>query len=185
MTKNSNGVKIIIGLGNPGLKYKSTWHNAGWLALDDIQAEYGLGRFKKNKKIQAEITTGQIENKKVVLVKPLTFMNHSGIAAQAVMNFYKLNPNNLIVIHDDIDMALGKIRLAKNSSAGGHNGVKSIIENIGSQDFARIKLGVKTELLEKMGAENYVLARPTKAEKNILLEQIKKATVAVTNLVAG
>jgi len=168
----SSSIKIIIGLGNPGLKYKKTWHNVGFIAVDEIRKKYDLGRFKKNRQLQAEITEGNVNGKKVVLAKPVTFMNNSGEAVQAVINFYKIALEDLVVIHDDIDMVLGKTRVAKDSSSGGHNGIRSIIKHLGSQNFTRIKIGVKTDLLEKMGAEKYVLNKFNAQEKKVLGEQI-------------
>ena len=112
-------MKLIIGLGNPGLQYKKTWHNLGFLALDEIADSFDFEKFKLNKKLQAQTAAGKIGQEKVILAKPQTQMNNSGLAVAAILKYYKINPADLIVIHDDIDLPLGKIRITADSSAGG------------------------------------------------------------------
>ena len=147
---------VVIGLGNPGKKYEATWHNLGFLVLDGLTG----GKFKKSAKFQAEVSV-----EKNILAKPLTFMNNSGIAVNSLMKFYKIPPTDLIVVHDDLDLPLGKIRIVSESSAGGHNGVASIIQQIGTKKFVRIKIGIKTARLEKMDPADYVLEKIGKEKK--------------------
>lgn len=151
-------MKLIIGLGNPGSKYESTWHNIGFLAVDQLQKN-GFNKWKSNTKHKVNGAEGIIAEKKVILIKPLTYMNNSGQAALMVANFYKIKIKDIIVIHDELDLPLGKIRISTNSSAAGHNGIKSIIQHLGSQNFIRVRIGVKPAQELKMPADKYVLKK--------------------------
>lgn len=132
---------VIVGLGNPGKKYENTRHNAGFIAVDALAAKYGISISEKKHK--ALCGTGYIEGNKVLLVKPETFMNLSGESVRSVMDFYKIDPEeDMLVIYDDISLAPGNIRIRKKGSAGGHNGIKSLIAHTGTQNFMRIKVGV-------------------------------------------
>ena len=133
--------KLIVGLGNPGSKYHETRHNVGFMVVDQMAKEAGLS-FSQDKIFQADIATTFIDGQKVFLVKPTTFMNESGKAVQALLAYYGLSLDDLLVIYDDLDMAVGKIRFRTKGSAGGHNGIKSIIAQTASQDFNRIKIGI-------------------------------------------
>ena len=131
---------IVVGLGNPGAEYLHTRHNAGFLAIDYICNKYGARVNKSaHKGLVGEATIG---GKRVLLVKPQTFMNLSGECVRAALDFYKIKPENLIIIYDDISLDVGRLRVRRDGSAGGHNGIKSIIANIGTQIFPRIKVGV-------------------------------------------
>ena len=131
---------IVVGLGNPGTEYAKTRHNAGFLAIDHIARRCGVSvdRLKYN----ALVSEAVIGGKRVLLMKPQTFMNSSGEAIGAAANFYKIPPENVIVLHDEISFAPGKMRIRRKGSAGGHNGLKSIIAHLSSEDFPRIKIGV-------------------------------------------
>ncbi len=132
---------VIVGLGNPGKKYENTRHNAGFVAIDALAEKYGISFSEKKHK--AICGTGVIEGVKVLLVKPQTFMNLSGESVRSVLDFYKLDPEeDMLVMFDDISLAPGNIRIRKKGSAGGHNGIKSIIAHAGTQNFMRIKIGV-------------------------------------------
>ncbi len=132
---------VIVGLGNPGKKYENTRHNAGFIAIDALADKYGI-RIEE-KKHKALCGTGVIEGVKVLLVKPQTFMNLSGESVRSVLDFYKLDPEeDMMVIYDDISLAPGNIRIRKKGSAGGHNGIKSLIAHAVTQNFMRIKVGV-------------------------------------------
>jgi PTH1 family peptidyl-tRNA hydrolase len=152
-------MKLIIGLGNPGEQYTQTWHNLGFDAIQLLQKKYNLPLLTFEKKFKANISIGLIGEEKVLLAEPQTFMNKSGEAVSRLMNFYKLSLKDIIVIHDDIDLPLGTLRIVSGSSAAGHNGVKSIIEDVDSQEFVRLRLGVRTERIDTVGAINYVLER--------------------------
>jgi len=172
-------MKLIVGLGNPGVKYHKTWHNMGFLALDEMARVFDFEKFKKNEKFKAEISEGRIGEEKIILAKPMTYMNKSGEAVQALKSFYKLTTDDIIIVHDDIDSELGKIKTVTNSGSGGHNGIKSIIEMLGTKDFTRIKLGVKTDKREKMEASDYVLGRFGIFNRGKVKEVIEKAVLAM------
>ena len=131
---------IVVGLGNPGGEYLHTRHNAGFLAIEHICKKYGARVTKSaHRGLVGEATIG---GKRVLLVKPQTFMNLSGECVRAALDFYKLTPEKLIVIYDDISLPVGRLRVRRDGSAGGHNGIKSIIQHLGTQTFPRIKIGV-------------------------------------------
>jgi len=171
-------MKLIVGLGNPGKKYDSTWHNAGFMALSELQQMLNFPTFKKSIKFKGELTKGEVNSETIILLRPLTYMNLSGSSVRILAKYYKVKNQDLIVIHDDLDLPLGKLRLAKDSSAGGHNGIKSIIEELSGKNFDRIKIGIKTSGLEKIAAADYVLMKADKAQLPLLLDQTKTAAEA-------
>ncbi len=133
-------MKMIAGLGNPGSEYAKTKHNVGFMYLDAL-AEH-LGATDWRNKYDALVAEARIGSEKVLLVKPLTYMNESGRAIGPLMNFYKLDPEDLIVAHDDMDIPVGTVRIRKKGSAGGHNGMKSILYHVGDENFPRIRIGI-------------------------------------------
>jgi peptidyl-tRNA hydrolase, PTH1 family len=163
-------MKLIVGLGNPGKKYENTRHNIGFIIIDALQKELEASDFKLNKKFQAEITEINLGKEKIILAKPQTYMNKSGQAVKAIKNFYKIPLREIIVIRDDLDMAFGKYREKRNSSSGGHNGINSIIENLGSQKFLQIKIGVRNKDIEKMDSADFVLQNFIKTEMAALIK---------------
>lgn len=136
-------MKLIVGLGNPGKQYENTRHNAGFLLLDEIQKTLSFPAFEFNKKFNTEISEKGSGEEKIILAKPQTFMNLSGQGVQAIMIFYKIPIENLIVLHDDLDIEPGTFKLSTDSSAGGHNGVASIFETLGTQKIKRIRVGIE------------------------------------------
>jgi peptidyl-tRNA hydrolase, PTH1 family len=136
-------VKLLVGLGNPGAQYETTRHNVGWMALDRIAQEAGL-KFKSDRRFRASIAEGRLSltNDKVLLVKPLTFMNLSGEAVRLISDFYKVAPVDVVVITDDLALPLGSMRIRSKGSAGGHNGLKSLITHLKTDEFPRIRIGV-------------------------------------------
>jgi PTH1 family peptidyl-tRNA hydrolase len=160
---------IIVGLGNPGAQYHHTRHNAGFLALDFLAEKKGV-TFRHEKKFQAEIAELIIDSEKVLLVKPLTFMNCSGEPVRTLLNFYKVGPEHLTVIHDDLDVKAGVLKMTDSSRSAGNNGVQSIIDALGTQDFKRIRIGIgrPTETLSAcMPSHDYVLTPFTKEEQKM------------------
>jgi len=137
---------IIIGLGNPGKKFERTRHNVGFMAVDEFARKNNFPEFKLSKKYNAEISEGIIGEEKIILVKPQTFMNDSGVAVKNLTTHYKdpkgAPTTNLIVIHDDIDLELGKIKIIKERGSAGHKGVESIIKSIGNDGLIRIRIGI-------------------------------------------
>ena len=137
-------MKIIVGLGNPDKKYENTRHNVGWLAVDQLAASAGL-TWRAQKNFNALIAKGD----DCLLVKPLTYMNQSGASVQKILNYYQLTPDDLTVIHDDLDIALGSYKYSRNSSSAGHYGVQSIINVLGTANFNRLRLGLATAELQR------------------------------------
>ena len=162
-------VKLIVGLGNPGSKYHETKHNIGFMAIDLLAKELSVN-FSENKTFKAEVGSAFLEGEKVYLVKPTTFMNLSGLAVRALLAYYNIPIEDFIVIYDDLDMDLGKIRFRQKGSAGGHNGIKSIIAETGTQVFDRIKVGigrpksgqsVSNHVLGKFEDDDYITIQQT------------------------
>ena len=148
---------IIVGLGNPGKEYERTRHNAGFLALDDVCARLSVRCDRV--KFRARVCEGRIGDKRVLFMKPETYMNSSGHAIREAANFYKIPPERVIVLHDEISFDPGLFRIRRKGSAGGHNGLKSIIECLGSEDFPRIKIGVGKKPSPDYDLVNWVLGR--------------------------
>ncbi len=140
--KSSDPMKLIIGLGNPGNNHLTTRHNAGFLCLDFLQKAWDTEQFHEDKKMSALVSTGSFGKEKLLLIKPTTFMNASGTAVSQLVHFYKLTPEDIVVIHDDLDIVPGTYKATSSSRAAGHNGVSDIIEKLGTQDFFRIRLGI-------------------------------------------
>lgn len=172
---------IIVGLGNPTSKYNGTRHNVGFDVITRIADDYNIPL--GTRKHKAICGSGYIEGIKVVLVQPQTYMNLSGESVREVLDFYKATTNDLIVIYDDISLDVGKLRLRSKGSAGGHNGIKSIIAHIGTQEFPRIKVGVGDKPTGYDLAD-YVLSRFTDDEQAILREAIKRSSQAVKTIIA-
>ena len=140
-------MKLIVGLGNPGEQYKNTRHNAGFLALDFLLDNDGFMDAKPSHEFKSEMHAWQNGDEKIVFLKPQTYMNDSGQALKVICNFYKLDlSKDLLVIHDDTDLPLGEIRTTNSSSSAGHNGVQSIINDLGTQNFNRVRIGVESRL---------------------------------------
>jgi len=169
---------LIIGLGNPGKKHEKTRHNAGFLAVDEFAKKNSFPDFNFSKKFNALISEKSL-NQKLILAKPQTFMNGSGKAVKALLGFYKINPENLLVIHDDIDILSDKIKVSKDQGAAGHKGVESVISEIGTKNFWRIRLGILPKKGKPKNVESFVLQR-FKKEDNLdkilekTSEEIKK-----------
>lgn len=133
-------MKLIVGLGNPGNEYAKTRHNVGFMLVDALADHLNITLWKD--KFNAKIAEGRIGTEKILLVKPQTYMNNSGEAVGPLMRWYKLEPKDIIVAHDDMDIPAGTVRIRKKGSSGGHNGIKSLIAHLGSENFARIRLGI-------------------------------------------
>ncbi len=167
--ERENMVKMIVGLGNPGSKYEKTKHNIGFMAIDNIVKNLDV-TFTDDKNFKAQIGSTFINHEKVYFVKPTTFMNNSGIAVKALLTYYNIDITDLIVIYDDLDMEVSKLRLRSKGSAGGHNGIKSIIAHIGTQEFNRIKVGIGRPL-KGMTVINHVMGQ-FNTEDNIAISLI-------------
>ena len=173
---------LIVGLGNPGKQYEMTRHNIGFHTIDYIADKLGVKITKlKNKAIYGE---GNIGGHKVLLVKPQTYMNLSGDSLVEFVKFYKIPIENVIVISDDIDLPVGKLRIRAKGSAGGHNGLKSIIARLGGENFARVRIGVGAPTHEDYDLADFVLGRFAKDEIPVLEDAIIKADKAIAEIVA-
>lgn len=166
---------IIIGLGNPTTKYQATRHNIGWDAITRISDDYNIPLDHKAHK--ALCGKGFIEGEKVILAQPLTYMNLSGESVRELVDYYKVDPEDIIVIYDDISLDIGQLRIRKKGSAGGHNGIKSIISHLGTEEFPRIKIGVG-EKPKDWDLADYVLSRFAEEDQSTIREALKDASDA-------
>ena len=171
---------VIVGLGNPGKEYADTRHNMGYKAIDVLSSDENI-EIRRNK-FHSLIGQGRIAGKKVVLVKPETYMNRSGIAVREAAMYFNVAPENLIVIYDDIDLPSGSIRIRKSGGAGTHNGMKSVVEQLGTKDFVRIWIGVgAAEAGEDL--VNRVIGEVPKAERELLQKAAAEAAAAVKDII--
>ena len=166
---------LLVGLGNIGRDYESTRHNFGFLLLDKIISDYNL--VLQSKKFKSEIFIGEINQQKIIAIKPQTFMNLSGNAVLEVANFYKILPEKIIVFHDDLDLVLGKIKVKTGGGNAGHNGLKSLDEMIG-KDYMRLRLGIGRPLNKEFETSDYVLGKFTKEE----FLEVEKISQKISNL---
>ena len=154
-------MRLFVGLGNPGAKHANNRHNIGFMAVDEIARRHGFAPWRR--RFQGETSEGTLDHEKVVLLKPTTYMNNSGLCVAGLMNFYDIPLENLLVIYDDIDLATGDVRIRQRGSAGTHNGMRSIIQHLGNPEFSRIRIGIGRP---RLGSElvHYVLGRFPKSE---------------------
>jgi len=158
---------LIAGLGNPSKTYEGTRHNIGFMMIDAIGEKYDID--VTTKKHKAFVGRGIIDGMRVILAKPQTYMNLSGESVREIADFYKIEPENIIIIYDDISLDVGQLRIRKKGSAGGHNGIKNIIAHLGTQEFPRIKVGIGNKP-EGWDLADYVLSKYSKAEQEALEE---------------
>lgn len=173
---------MIVGLGNPGLEYEKTRHNVGFMAMDALCEKYECEC--KKMKFSAYMGDAVIGNKRVLLLKPQTYMNNSGTAVGEAARFYKLAPENILVMYDDISLEPGIIRIRRKGSAGGHNGIKDIIEVLGSEDFPRIKIGVGAKPHPEYDLKDWVLGRFKPEDKDKVQTSLDNAVKAVNELLS-
>ncbi|MDD2916494.1 MAG: aminoacyl-tRNA hydrolase [Candidatus Gracilibacteria bacterium] len=160
-------MKLIVGLGNPGKEYAITRHNVGFLFIDFLRDTLNFEPWKESK-FKGIISEGTLKGERTILLKPLTFMNLSGESVAALVNFYKIPPSDILVLSDDIDMNFGKIRLRSGGSSGGQNGLKSIMQHLGTEEFSRLKIGIGRD--ERYSVSDWVLSKFQDEE----LERLKK-----------
>lgn len=173
--------KLIVGLGNPGSQYAQTRHNVGFLAVDALAQRWQIS-LSKERKFQAEFGQGSgASDQRVWLLKPLTYMNHSGQSIRAAVDWLKLPIGSVLVISDDMDLPLGKIRLRLSGSAGGHNGIRSAIAHLGTQDFSRLRVGIGQPSLKvpQRDATHHVLGRPSPEEAQVFAKVLPFVVEAV------
>ena len=173
---------IIVGLGNPTDKYQATRHNIGWDAITKVSDDYRISL--DTKKHKAICGKGSIEGEKVVLAQPITYMNLSGESVRELMDFYKVTPSEIIIIYDDISLEVGQLRIRKKGSAGGHNGIKSIISHLGTDEFQRIKVG-DGDKPKDWDLADYVLSRFHAAEQPTIREALKDTSDACKMIITA
>ncbi|WFR89424.1 aminoacyl-tRNA hydrolase [Limosilactobacillus fermentum] len=175
-------MKMIVGLGNIGTRYDETRHNAGFMVVEQLARDFHLGAFT-HEKVEAVTVTGLINGQKVMLVKPTTFMNESGRAVKPLMEYYDIALDDLIVVSDDLDMPVGKIKLKQRGASGGHNGLKSLIDHLGTREFNRVKLGIDHP---KFGSVvSHVLGRFDTEERPVFEGAVLQAEQALIKWVQG
>lgn len=172
---------VVVGLGNPGPKYENTRHNIGWRCVDMLCNEFSA--VEKKDKFHSKLFEGKFKDKRLLLVKPMTFMNNSGTAVSEIVSYYKLNPEQIIIISDDVSMDVGRLRIRKSGSAGGHNGIKDIIELIGSNNIPRVKIGVGQKPNPDYDLAAWVLGKFSKEDAQIVDKTLSSAVDAVKTLV--
>jgi PTH1 family peptidyl-tRNA hydrolase len=175
--KESSGtrMKLIVGLGNPGREYELTRHNIGFMAIDELAKRWNISL--NEQKFKGVFGAGFVNGEKVILLKPLTYMNLSGESIRPLMDYYKIDVDDFVVMYDDLDISVGKLRLRMKGSAGGHNGVKSTISHLGTQEFQRIRMGIDRPK-NGMKVVDYVLGRFTSEEIPDVNHSIEKAADA-------
>ena len=168
-------MKLIVGLGNPGKEYENTRHNCGFMVIDELARQNHVD--VNQNKFKGLYVKTKISGEDVILLKPQTYMNNSGESVQAYMNFFKIDKEDVLIIYDDLDTNVGRIRLRLDGSAGGHNGIKSLINHLGGQNFKRLRVGIDRHKFIKI--IDYVLGNFTKEEQPFIQEAVVKASEAV------
>jgi PTH1 family peptidyl-tRNA hydrolase len=176
-------IKLIVGLGNPGRQYEKTRHNAGFLFLDKLASECG-GAWLKEARFQALLAEGFLVANKFMLLKPETFMNRSGYSVGKVARYYKVLPEEILVVHDELDFDVGVVKLKKDGGHAGHNGLRDIIAQLGSRDFYRLRIGIGRPATGKVVAD-FVLSEPSKIEWGVMNAAFDVAMGFVPEIVAG
>ena len=176
-------MKIVVGLGNPGLKYEFTRHNIGFRIVDSLARDIEI-EFKKVKSYYSLISRGMINNHKVMLVKPQTFMNLSGRAVSKVVSYYKIPLQDLLIVYDDLNLELGQVRIRKKGSAGGHKGIESIMQYLDSEEIPRLRIGIGNPLVNfNFNCMSYVLSNFNNDEKDKIGEVIQLSTEAIKTVI--
>ncbi len=182
ITLGLNKTVLIVGLGNVGEQYDETRHNIGFEALDAFAKANEFGTWTQKKDLKCHLAVHTLGDTRVILCKPTTFMNNSGEAVQAVGSFYKIHPNNTVVVHDELDINFGQIRTRVGGSAAGHNGIKSIIQHLG-EDFARIRIGIGPKTPEQIDSADFVLKKFSKSEQAKTPELIRETNAIISEAV--
>jgi PTH1 family peptidyl-tRNA hydrolase len=183
MAVRSIDLKVIVGLGNPGSKYTETRHNAGFWFIEEVARQYSA-TFRSEKKFHGEVAKVSIESKDIWLLKPDTFMNRSGLATQSLLSFYRINAEQLLVAHDEIDLPPGTAKLKIGGGHGGHNGLRDIISQLGSKEFHRLRIGVGHPG-SKDQVVDYVLHTASRADRILIDQDIDDAVSIMPDLASG
>jgi PTH1 family peptidyl-tRNA hydrolase len=174
---------LVVGLGNPGKEYEDTRHNLGFKAIEELASRLEIPEMRVKSKMQAFLGEAQYEGHKVILAQPITFMNLSGLAVSALLSWNKIPPDHLILIYDDVDLEVGQVRVRPRGNAGGHHGVESVINSLGTPEFNRVRIGIGRESLTG-DVTDYVLQKIPPAQRETLETAIQKAAEAALEIVA-
>jgi PTH1 family peptidyl-tRNA hydrolase len=183
-TLGQNKTVLIVGLGNPGKEYDGTRHNIGFAAVDAFQEKNNLDPWIEKKDLKCWQASGTLGETRAIVIKPTTFMNLSGEAVQAVMHFYKIPAEKIIIVHDELDIPFGQVRMRVGGSSAGHNGLKSIIQHIG-EDIGRIRIGVGPKEPEQMDSADFVLAKFSKEQQEHLPELTREVSAVLSEFSYG
>lgn len=183
-TLGQNKTVLIVGLGNVGKAYDGTRHNIGFAAVDRFAADYELPAWIEKRDLKCYFASGQLGETKVIVIKPTTLMNLSGDAVQAVIHFYKINPEHVAVVHDELDIPFGQIRTRLGGSGAGHNGIKSILAQVGEQ-FGRVRIGIGPKLHENQDSADFVLGKFSAEEQAQLKNLTREASAILSEFVYG
>lgn len=180
-------IRLIVGLGNPGPEYEQTRHNAGFWFVDNLENGNSGARWQKESKFSALVAKAKINGADIWLMKPQTFMNRSGLAVGAIARFFKIAPEEILVVHDELDIVPGTAKLKRSGSTGGHNGLKDIASALGSQDFWRLRIGIGHPRSQNSRAPviDYVLQRPRREDQDLIDDAISHALQIVPMLCDG
>ena len=179
----SSRIKLIVGLGNPGQQYERTRHNAGFLFIDAIARSHGIN-LKSENKFHGQVGKGRIDGQEVWLLKPMTFMNKSGQGISALARFYKIDAENILIAHDELDLPPGTVRLKKGGGHGGHNGLRDTVAQLGTRDFQRLRLGIGHPGHASQ-VTGYVLGKPSISDQQLIEGTIDKALDNLSLIVSG
>ncbi|HYH75757.1 MAG TPA: aminoacyl-tRNA hydrolase [Candidatus Saccharimonadales bacterium] len=179
-----NKAVLIVGLGNIGKEYTDTRHNIGFACVDRFVADTDLSGWIEKKDMKCHIASGQLGDTKVHVIKPTTFMNLSGEAVQAVAHFYRIQLENIVVVHDELDIPFGQIRMRIGGSPAGHNGIKSISQAMG-EDYGRVRVGIGPKLHEQQDSSDFVLARFSKEQEEQMKNLTREVTAVLSEYVYG
>ena len=176
-------IKLIVGLRNPGSAYEYTRHNAGGWFVEALARRH-TAVFKVDKKLQGELTQVDVDSTSCKALLPLSFMNHSGFSVRAVCQFYRIEPGEIIVAHDELDLPVGRIKLKTGGGHGGHNGLRDIINQLGSTDFHRLRIGIGHPGQKEL-VLNYVLGKPSQHERQLMLDAIDRGIDVMPTALTG
>jgi peptidyl-tRNA hydrolase, PTH1 family len=181
-----NKTVLLVGLGNPGPEYDLTRHNIGFYALDSfVDTTDELSDWIVKKDLKCLLTSGQLGQTRVIAIKPTTFMNLSGEAVQAVTNFYKIGPSNIVVLHDELDVDFGQIRLRTGGTSAGHNGIKSVTKQLGTEEYGRVRIGIGPKKPAQIDSADFVLQKFSTDEQDNLAALTRETNAILSEYVYG
>lgn len=186
-TTSQSPIRLVVGLGNPGAEYERTRHNAGCWAVDEIAHVLGASSFSADKKMKADVASAQLDGRKVWILKPQTFMNCSGQSVGPFARFHEIRPNEILVLHDELDLLPGQLRVKLGGSSGGHNGLKDIQAALGTPDYWRLRIGIghPRSLQLNQGVADFVLHRPRQEEQIDIDRAVGRVSAQTALLVRG